>query len=166
MNMLGNLVRNHKPRIIFLAEPMTDFSNAHTRFFQSFDLTLIAFSSNSAKVAKLWCLGDANLNITVLHSSMQYIAISVMLQGISLNLAGLYAPNFYIRRHSIWSALSNLLGPGALLEILMLSFHLRNLKGVILLIISLALIFVFGLTPIVYLFFHFRALLSLGLMVD
>jgi len=38
-------------------------------FFQSFNLKLIAFNANSAKVAKLWCLGNANLNIVVLHSS-------------------------------------------------------------------------------------------------
>ncbi|KAK7374283.1 hypothetical protein VNO80_07711 [Phaseolus coccineus] len=60
---------------------------------------------------KLSVADTLSLSLKVLHSSMQYIAISVMLQGISLNLAGIYAADYYIGRRSIWSALSNLLGP-------------------------------------------------------
>jgi len=43
---------------------------------------LFATSDKVAKVPKLWCIGDADLNCSVLNSSVQYILVSVLLQEV------------------------------------------------------------------------------------
>jgi len=76
LNMLRNILFEHKPHFIFLAEPMTIFfSDKHALFFQILNYLLCVSSNNSNSVSRLWCLVRNDLVFNVINSIVQYIYI-------------------------------------------------------------------------------------------
>ena len=59
--MLINLLKLHKPLLVFLAEPMMSYTNAFGVLFKSVNMHLVATSPIVNKAAKLWCLSVPNL---------------------------------------------------------------------------------------------------------
>jgi len=69
LNMLRNILFEHKPHYIFLVEPMTVFSDKHALFFQNLNYFVYASSNNSNSIPRFWCLVRNDLVFYVINST-------------------------------------------------------------------------------------------------
>jgi len=61
VEMLFNLLKQHKPLLVFIVGPMMSDIDALDSLFKKFNLHLVPNSPIINKVAKIWCLSISNL---------------------------------------------------------------------------------------------------------
>jgi len=60
---------------------MTPFTSSHGAFFQNLNFSFCTTNEINNLVPNLWCIGRSDVNIIIIQSSMQYINVTISLQG-------------------------------------------------------------------------------------
>ena len=104
VEMLISLLKQHKPLIIFLLEPMMSYIDAFNVLFKSVNMHLVT-SPIANKVVKLWCLSVPNLVQNFLVNDL-FIYVTCLLHDKCFSYAGVYGANTYLVRRFLWRDLS------------------------------------------------------------
>lgn len=109
IRVLTNLVKTHSPCIIFISEPMTLFSLAHS--FQLSNLGFDIFLSNALYPGNpnLWCFFKSTHHLTISFSDSSSQHLTMLLtnptSGPSTLITGVYGSTNHSQRRDLWKVL-------------------------------------------------------------
>ena len=72
--MSFNLLKMHKPHLVFLVEPMMSYTDALNVLFKYVNMHLVVTSPIVNKTAKLWCL-----SVSQILSKVSWLMIGLLL---------------------------------------------------------------------------------------
>ena len=96
VKMLFNLLKLHKPLLVFLAKPMMSYIDALDVLFKYVNMYLVATSPIVNKDDKLWCLSVPNLVQSFLVD--QFIYANFLLHYKYFSFTGVYGATTYLVR--------------------------------------------------------------------
>lgn len=105
---LKKLLVKHKPDICFLAEPWMHISNFSQRWLNNLGLKVFVVNDRNTLIPNLWCLCKNNLYPTLLNTNDQSISITFDVAGKIFGVTAVYASTCYIKRRSLWAAITHL----------------------------------------------------------
>jgi len=144
VEMLFNLLKQHKLILVFITEPIVLYTNALDALFQTDDLHFVANSHIINKVAKLLYFAVPHLVQNFLVNS-QFIFVNCLFHDKCFCFSMVYGANTYSVRRHLWGDLSLFFVLGAFWEILILFSRLMITKVGFLLIRFLVMNFLIGL---------------------
>jgi len=97
-----------KPDLCLVSEPWMLISNLSHKWLRNLGLKGFTVNNRNNRIQNLWCLCSIHLSPTLLDINDQSISLKVDLSGKEFGITVVYASTCYVKRRSLWSAITNL----------------------------------------------------------
>lgn len=105
---LKRLLLQHKPELLFIAEPWMRYEAFPATWLYRLGFKVFSFNIRTNNTPNLWCICSLNLSPTIIHVDNQQVSFSLPINQQNFYFSAIYASNSNITRKQLWLTLSNL----------------------------------------------------------